>query len=379
VDYHQLYHQLDNELDGDDISLLRSLVSIPATVEDHNADMFRFALTRDRYATAAFAGADRAGETQVKVMQLVDHGEPVQVAHAVVPRPRIEQLAVNSRMVGASVEDADVMLYRYADERDVEVDDRSNKRPRLFPLVTDKKADNPESRAMVLLCERALHIVASYYSPPQPRIFMDEWSMYYFADFRKPEDDVVLQFSVDAFLRCAHTAGQQPLPAAEARCTTAALSVGLSQVSVSRPERAPPAVWQQHHSDIEADAHPERIKRKRGTIKGHPNSDYDGEETARASRPKLSDSSDGKDDSEGSGGEALVTVAGTLPAEDDWRRALIARLPLSDAASPDPAGGSNERTSMLLFGEDVVLHVGSACIITRNNNNDSRYRILRFQ
>jgi hypothetical protein len=56
----------------------------------------------------------------------------------------------------------------------------------------------------------------------------------------------------------------------------------------------------------------------------------------------------------------------------------VARLPLHDGASPDPCGGSNERSSMLLFGEEVVLHVGHACITTRDNNNDSRYRILHF-
>jgi hypothetical protein len=63
---------------------------------------------------------------------------------------------------------------------------------------------------------------------------------------------------------------------------------------------------------------------------------------------------------------------------EDWRRALVARLPRHIWASPDPCGGSNERSPMLLFGEEVVLHVGHTCIATGDNNNATRYRIRHF-
>lgn len=194
----------DCDSDDNDISLIRSLACIPALVEDHQADMFRFTLTRDRYAVATFAGPDRPGATQVNIMQLVPHSKPVQVGHAVVPRPRIEQLAVDSRLLAACIEDSDVLLFRYADDLPREAADcvgaNRRKRPKLESCGGEGMKDkNPGDTTLELvMIEQPLRIAASFYSPPQPRIFTDEWSMYYLADFRRPEDYVGLQFSVDA-------------------------------------------------------------------------------------------------------------------------------------------------------------------------------------
>jgi len=344
---HRLLHQQPSALspdggaddngdgDGDDISLIRSLACIPALVEDHQADMFRFTLTRDRYAVAIFAGPDPPGVTQVNIMQLIPHGKPVQVGHAVVPRPRIEQLAVDSRLLAACIEESDLLLFRYADDREAADRFGANrlKRPKLESCDEGMKDKNPDDTTLELvMIEQPLRIAASFYSPPQPRIFMDEWSMYYLADFRRPEDDVVLQFSVDALLRGAHTAQQSSAPQSSSSSSSSPSPSSSLQCSASAWAWSGP---------IEAGT-----KRKR---------------TGTAT-------------TDGAGG---VEVGGEADAED-WRRALVARLPLHDGASPDPCGGSNERSSMLLFGEEVVLHVGHACITTRDNNNDSHYRILHF-
>jgi hypothetical protein len=349
----------NGDSDDNDISLIRSLACIPALVEDHQADMFRFTLTRDRYAVATFAGPDRPGATQVNIMQLVPHSKPVQVGHAVVPRPRIEQLAVDSRLLAACIEDSDVLLFRYPDDLPRAAADcvgaNRRKRPKLESCGGEGMKDkNPGDTTLELvMIEQPLRIAASFYSPPQPRIFMDEWSMYYLADFRRPEDDVVLQFSVDALLRGAHAAHQPSAPQSSSSSSSSSPSPSSSLLFLQCSASA--SAWASSGSPIEAGT-----KRKR---------------TGAATTDGVGDVDVGS--------EALATLAGPAAplgeAEaEDWRRALVARLPLHTWASPDPCGGSNERSSMLLFGEEVVLHVGHTCIVTRDNNNDTRYRILHF-
>lgn len=345
---------------------LRGLVSIAASLEEHQVDKFRFHLTRDRYVTAKFGRG--TAYTEVKIVELIDHQNRKDIAMAEIPRSRIENIAINSRALAVCVEDADVILLEQttavrdfeaesqdtdlqtlAHLRGIDVDDsytegkekaRKRRRTNATEVEIHEEARAKMTKKAVkrglIQCPRRLHVKASFYAPPQPMLVLDEWRMFYLADFRWPEDDVLLVFDIDAMLKCCKE--------------------GHEYDAGAFPAKTLPATPEATMADKATSAESDSMATPANGVPGPTTS----------SLSLLQQKMD-------------VCRRADEPLVEDWRRALKVRMPLSPSASSDPTGGTNERSSTLLFGDDVLLYVDHTCILTRSNSNPhAHYRMLHF-